>query len=78
MRDNQFTNFLKRNSQRKKEMAERDGTICNHGSDGWCGNCINYGLTVDYRNQGLGQGVIFTNADPRPDNPNGSNRTNIN
>ena len=49
----QFEDFLK-NKQEKPQGCDHDETI-------WCSYCINQGTKVDWREQGLGQGTIFTN-----------------
>lgn len=52
--------FRQKQSRKDREENKRKKG-CFHDADHWCGNCINFGIEVDWRKEGLGRGHIITN-----------------
>lgn len=51
----------KRQKDMEKQIEENKHPFCNHDKDHWCQNCINFGVEVDLRKDGLGRGHIIGN-----------------
>ena len=60
MKRESFSECQSRKARQENQRIKNGG--CDHDSEHWCGNCINFGVEVDWRKEGLGRGHIISNV----------------